>query len=144
MPRRLKLKTQELGDLELYLIYQYGKTWEDTWEPAQGLSAMSLLTVVGKDVMDHALAGWTSPLVKALGIPPEGALRKLPVENRVCERKDPCPFYRPKECVPLHPKMPWCFDPGGIEDPNARRLLAELVKFWKEGVYTVVVVDGER
>lgn len=144
MPRRLKIKTHELGDLELYLIYQYGERWEDTWERAQGLEAMGLLTTVDKAMMDHALAGWTSPLVKALGIPPEGALRKLPVMNRVCERRDPCPFYRPKECVPLATKMPWCFEPSGIEDPNARRLLAELVQFWRQGVYTVVVIDAER
>jgi len=144
VPRRLKVKTAEMGDLELYLIYQYGQRWEETWVPAQGLEATNLLTVVDKAVMDHALAGWSSPLVKALGIPPEGALRKLPVGNRVCERRDPCPFYRPKECVPLHSKMPWCFEPSGIEDPNARRLIAELVKFWREGVYTVVVVDAEQ
>jgi len=133
-----------MGDLELYLIYQYGKTWEEMWAPAQGLPATSLLTTVDKSVMDHALLGWSAPLVKALGIPPEGALRKLPVENRVCARRDPCPFYHPKECVPLAPKMQWCFQPDGIEDPNARQLIAELVKFWREGVYTVVVVDGER
>ena len=142
MPRRLKLKTPELGDLELYLIYQYGEKWEDTWALAQGLPATSLLTFVDKGVMDHALVGWTSPLVKALGLPPAGCLRKLPIENRVCERRDPCPFYRPKECVPTHTKMPWCFQPEGIEDPNARQLVAELIKFWKEGVYTIVVVDA--
>lgn len=144
MPRRLKIKTSELGDLELYLIYQYGERWEDTWAPAQEVPAMSLLTKVQKAVMDHALLGWSSPLVKALGIPPDGALRKLPVDNRVCERRDPCPFYRPKECVPTATKMPWCFEPSGIEDPNARRLVAELVQFWRQGVYTVVVIDAEQ
>lgn len=144
MPRRLKLKTSELGDLELYLVYQYGEKYETYWAPAQGLPFTSLLTVVPVEVMNHALRGWTSPLVKALGIPPDGALRKLSVENRVCERRDPCPFYHPKECVPLFPKMPWCFEPSGIEDSNARFLAAEAIKFWKQGVYIVVVIDAER
>lgn len=144
MPRQLKLKTNELGDLDLFLIYQYGDTWEEAWKPAQGLPITTLLTVVTKELMDHALKGWTSPLVKALGISPEGAIRKLPVVNRTCERKDPCPFYRPKECLPTFPKMPWCFEPGGIEDPNARSLAAEVVRLWRLGVYIVVVTHAER
>lgn len=144
MPRRLKLKTTELGDLELYLIYQYGDAWEEFWAPAKGLPIADLFTTVTSELMDHGLKGWTSPLVKALGIPPEGGIRKLPVVNRVCERKDPCPFYRPKECIPSSSKMPWCFEPAGIEDPNARKLAAEAVQLWRQGVYIVVVIHAER
>jgi hypothetical protein len=40
--------------------------------------------------------------------------------------------------------MPWCFEPSGIEDPNARRLVAELIQLWRQGVYTVVVIDAEQ
>ena len=88
--------------------------------------------------MDNALKGLTRPLVKSLGIPPEGALRKLP--SSLCDKRSHCPFYRRKECVPLYKKMPECFEPSGIEDLEARRLAGSLVRMWREGVYLVVVV----
>jgi hypothetical protein len=138
--RRLKLKTAELGDLELFLIYQYGDKWESDWLPLQGQVITGLLTVATQELMDHALRGWTSPLAKSLGVPPEGAIRKLP--SQLCYRRDPCPFHQKKTCIPTHPKMPWCFEPETIEDPNARSLAAELVRLWREGVYIVVVIHA--
>jgi hypothetical protein len=137
MSRRLKLKTLELGDLEVFFIYQYGDRWEEEWLPLQGAEMTSLLTVTTQEIMDHALRGWTSPLVKSLGIPPEGALRKL--KNSICYRRELCPFYRKKTCVPTHPKMPWCFDPEDVEDLEARKLGSELIRMWREGVYVLVV-----
>jgi len=137
MPRRLKMKTQELGDLELYLIYQYKEKWEESWAPLQGESLTSLLTVVSQELIDHALIGLTSPLVKALGIPPVGALRKIP--NPKCYRRDLCPFYSNVTCKPTHPKLSWCFEPDGIEDPLARTLGYDLIKLWRESVYVLVV-----
>lgn len=141
MPRQLSLKTHEMGDLELYLIYQYGKVWEEEWRPLQGEAITKLLTVVSQEMMDYALKGLTRPFIKVLGIPPEGALRKLP--NSLCDRRMLCPFYRKKECVPLYKKMPSCFEPAGIEDLEARRLAGDLVRMWREGVYLVVVVHPE-
>lgn len=141
MPRQLSLKTHEMGDLELYLIYQYGDLWEEEWRPLQGEAITSLLTVVPQEMMDHALKGLTRPFIKSLGIPPEGALRKLP--NKLCDKRIMCPFYRKKECVPLFKKMPECFEPAGIADLEARRLAGLLVRMWREGVYLVVVVHPE-
>lgn len=142
MPRRLKLKTIELGDVELFLIYQYGEKWESEWLAVQGAEFTKLFTVVTEEVMTHALKGWTRPLIKTLGIEPEGAIRRLPVADRVCWKRDPCPFYRPKECVPTFKKMPWCFEPGGIENPDARTLAGEAVQLWRQGVYILVVVHA--
>lgn len=141
MPRQLSLKTHEMGSLELYLIYQYGELWEEEWRPLQGEAITSLLTVVTQEMMDHALKGFTRPFVKSLGIPPEGALRKLP--NGTCDKRIMCPFYRKKECTPLFKTMPMCFEPAGIEDLEARRLAGLLVRMWREGVYLVVVVHPE-
>jgi hypothetical protein len=141
VPRQLNLKTHEIGDLDLYLIYQYGEIWEEEWSPLQGQAITKLLTVVSQEMMDHALKGLTGPFVKALGIPPEGALRKLP--NHLCDRRGVCPFYHKKECLPLYKKMPSCFEPSGIEDLEARRLAGILVRMWREGVYLVVVVHPE-
>lgn len=141
MSRQLKLKTHEMGDLELYLIYQYGSEWEEEWKPLQGEAITSLLTVVSQEMMDHALKGLTRPFIKSLGLPPEGALRKLP--NSLCDKRVICPFYHKKECLPLAKKMPICFEPAGIEDLEARRLAGLLVRMWREGVYLVVVVHPE-
>jgi hypothetical protein len=141
VPRKLNLKTQEIGTLELYLIYQYGDLWEEEWRPLQGETITSLLTVVSQEMMNHALKGLTRPFVKALGIPPEGALRKLP--NAACDKRGICPFYHKKECVPLFKKMPSCFEPAGIQDLEARQLGGSLVRMWREGVYLIVVVHPE-
>jgi len=140
--RGLTLKTMELGDLDLYLIYQYGEVWEEEWRPLQREHITTLLTVVSQDLMDHALRGWTSPLVKVLGIPPEGAIRKL--TNPLCYRLLVCPFYDKKSCAPTSPKMPWCFEPAFIEEAEPRQLAAELVRLWRQGVYVLVVTHANE
>ena len=89
MPRKLTLKTNELDDLPLYLIYQYGDNWEEEWKPLQGFPITSLLTVVSQDDMTHALKGWTKPLFKALNLAPEFALRKLPSFD--CDKRRSAP-----------------------------------------------------
>lgn len=127
-----------MGDLELYLIYQYGDQWEDEWSRLQGSDVAKLLTVVSREVMDQALLGWTYPLVKALGIPPEGALRKF--SGPLCYRRSICPYHQKKSCIPTHPKMPWCFESEALEDPDARRLGSELLRLWRQEVYILVVV----
>lgn len=142
MPRRLKIKTHEVGDLELYVINQEEGSWEPEWKALQGHEVTNLLTTVSKETWDHALRGWTSPLVKTLGIRPEGALRKLPPESRECFDRKECPFYKRRNCGATLPKMPTCFEPGGFEEDEPRVLVANLVKLWREGVYILVVVDG--
>lgn len=141
MPRRLKLPTTELGSVELYVIYDYSGTWEDEWKPLQGAEVTALFTVVSKDVFDHALHGWTRPFVDALGLAPVGALRKLPAAAKQCALRERCPFYDRKKCVPSSPKLPWCFEPDGIDDQEKRRLAAEVIGFWRQGVYVVVVQE---
>jgi hypothetical protein len=141
VPRRLTLPTRELGELKLQVIYQNDGAWEAAWAPLQRDPLASLFTVVSKETWTHALKGWTLPLVQALGIPPEGALRKLPKGGGACFKRGRCPHYNRDECVPSHKKMPWCFEPGSIESEAARRLGAEAVGLWREGVYILVVEE---
>jgi len=141
MPRRLRIATVEMGFLELFLIYSKGGEWEDEWRPLQGQRAVtSLLSYVSKETMDHALRGWTSPLVKSLGLPPEGGLRKIAQD---CTHKDsiPCPMYDSKRCTPLSKKMWNCFQPLGVEGDIALQLGAEVVSLWREGVRVLVVEE---
>lgn len=144
MSRRLKLSTRELGDLELLLIYQYGTTWEKEWASLQGLPLASHFTIVSDETMNHALRGWTSPLVKALGLSPELTIRRLNPQESKCWKNVTCPFFNRKECLPSHPKMPWCFEPSSIEDLDARTLAAEAIKLWRQGVYILVVTHAEQ
>lgn len=141
MPRRLTLIPRELGVLELYFIYSRGGVWEAQWKPLQGHPFARSFTQVPKEVVDHALVGWTKPLVQALGIPPEGALRKIPPETRQCHLKKACSLYIQRDCVPTADSMPWCYEPGGIADEVTRKLAAEAIGFWREGVYIVVVLE---
>lgn len=139
MPRRLKVSTVEMGELELYLIYDEGGVWEEEWRPLQGTDLTGLMTVVSKEDMDHCLRGWTAPFFKALGLPPWGVLKKLPLAAQKCGQRAQCPMYDRKLCFPTAKRLPWCFEPDVSEDGEARRLASELIKFWREGVYVVLV-----
>lgn len=137
MPRRLKIKTQEMGDLELYFIYKGLEGYEVTWGFLEGLPIVDLLSHVPIEDANHALAGWSWPLTSKLGIPPEGALRKLP--SKKCFVRAKCLFHQAKICEATHPKLPWCFEVDGVEDDKARNGASYLIRMWREGVYIVVI-----
>lgn len=139
MPRRLLLPTRELKDLDLLLIYSKAGKWESSWVELQATDFSDLVTTVTKEVMDHAMRGWTQPLVKGLGLAPSGAIRKLPQVYSLCAARAKCPMYDAKQCIPTHKKMPWCFQPDALKTDEQRRLGAEVVQLWREGVYVVVV-----
>ena len=147
MPRRLKITAREMGPIELQLIYQTGDMWETTWAPLQDSAIAALLPVVSDETMTHAIRGWTKPLVTALGLPPQGALRKMPKEHQQCEHRARCPFYMAANCVPTAKKLPDCFQSENLGTPEARILVYEAIRLWREGVYIVVVkepVDAHR
>lgn len=133
MPRRLQIPSREMNTIQLYLIYQYGDVWEEEWRPLQGVMDLPSVT---KEVMDQALTGWTKPLVNSLGPPPKGKLLQMPRTARHCQHEKTCPLFDANTCSPLKKKMPWCFEPAGIE-PGI--LAAEVVKLWRSEVYVVVV-----
>jgi hypothetical protein len=139
MSRRLSLATKELGRLEVLLIYCQDGVWEKDWRPLQGNPITGLFTVVTLDNINHALAGWTSPLVKGLGIDPKLALHSLP-EKR-CALWSSCLFKRPTDCLSNSKKTPWCFEPAGVEGDEAKNLGREVIQMWREGVYVLVIQE---
>lgn len=141
MPRRLKIKTQEMGYIELQLIYQTGELWEPEWSALQGTDIGDMLPVVSDVVANHAIRGWTKPFVEALGLPPQGALRKIPSKQQVCAYRDRCPYYDPHKCTPSSKKMPDCFQPDSVVEA-ARTLAYEVIRLWREGVYVVIVKES--
>jgi len=104
--------------------------------------------VVSREVVDHALHRLSRPLVDSLGIPPQGALRKIPEASRLCLRRRrfannrPCPLQGP-ECHVLATKMPWCFEPDDIEDEAIRRAASMAIEHWRAGVYVVVIEEDD-
>jgi hypothetical protein len=125
-----------MGTLQLYLIYSYAGAWEAEWAPMAG--ALDL-PVVSKETMDHALRGWTRPLVDGLGPAPAGRLLLMPRAARNCALRTTCPTYDPKRCGALLKKKPWCFEPEGVE---ARLLVTEIINMWRDEVYVVVVEEA--
>ena len=139
MPRRLKVSTRELGMVEMYLIYQTGDEWEPEWKPLQGTGVADLFTVLTKETMDHALWGYSKPLVSALGLSPEGALRRMP--QPLCTKREDCILYEKHNCIPTGRNLPHCYEPEGLPSPEARALAYEAVRYWREGVYIAVVKE---
>lgn len=141
MPRKVTIPTRELGELSLYVIYEKAGSYEPSWAPVQGKPFTDGFSRVSIEVWTHALKGWTHPLVKALGLPPEGAIRKLLPIEKTCEAQSTCPLFTKGECTPLYKKMPWCFQPGGLDTLDQRRLGAEAIQMWRDKTYIVVVFE---
>jgi hypothetical protein len=135
--RRLTIGTKELGNIQVLLIYCRGDEWEPEWRALKGHPVANLFSVTTEADLNHALSGWTSPLVKGLGLAPSLALHSLP-EKR-CALWGTCVFRRPVDCLSTSKKTPWCFEPFGLEGDEAKNLGREVVQLWREGVYMLVV-----
>lgn len=138
MSRRLKVGTREMGDVDLYLIYNYGAFWESSWEPLRQHPFARNLATSTHEIVEQALLGYSRPLVKGLGLFPKGMLHKLPLA--ACENAATCTLYVERNCLSTAKGMPWCFEPAGF-DSTVRPLVAELVRLWREQVYVVVVEE---
>lgn len=132
-----------MGDLQILLIYTNQGTWEPEWEPLRESPFRDLVSIVSKADVDYALNRYSKPLVKSLGLPPVGSLRKIPLINRMCARKSTCPLFNSNQCFPEAPAMPWCFEPNGVTDDNLKNTLAKAIDYWRQGIYLVVVI-GEN
>jgi hypothetical protein len=137
----MKLPTAERGDIEVLAIEVRDGRWEDEWEPLRGTIFGKQFSAVRRQDVDHALHGLSRPLSAALGIPPAGALRKVPKPSRACYVRPKCPFYEPRACHVESSAMPWCFEPDEVEDETIRQTAAKAISMWREGVYLLTVED---
>lgn len=129
-----------MGEIRLLLIsVEKDGSWEAEWEPLRNTVFGDQFSVISKEVVEHALKRWSRPLADALGIPPEGALKKIPEESRACFRRQVCPLYLPKNCFPEAKNMPWCFEPDGVPDPAIRYAATRAFEYWRDRVHLVVV-----
>lgn len=132
----MKVPTQERGDLEVLTISEHDGVWEGDWANLQKTPIAPLLSPVSKEVLEHALVGYSRPLVDALGISPEGALRKIP--SQYCSKQSNCTFYDQRKCLVSSSKLPWCYEPEGVPE-EAASIASEAVFHWKNRVYLLVV-----
>ncbi len=137
MSRQIKLQTREMGDLHLMLVRSKAGVWEPAWEPLRTSKYAEYLTVVSKETIDHALHGWTSPLIKSLGPEPKLILHRISPDSKQCTLWDKCIFYRKTNCLPKSPKMPHCFELPGVPVESGQ----EVLRLWRESVYVVVVEE---
>jgi hypothetical protein len=129
-----------MGELKLLLIStEKDGTWEPEWEPLRGTFFEDLLSKASKENVEHALRKLSRPLVDSLGLPPEGALRKIPVESRRCSQRIKCPFFDDRKCFPEAKNMPWCFEPDGVAGEQARLAATQAIMNWRTRIYLVVV-----
>lgn len=143
MSRRLKLPTLELGELEILAIRESDGQWDPEWEPLRGTIFGDLFSMVPKSALDHALVGWSWPLVQVLGLSPEGVLVKVPRASRQCYRRRKCSLYIARDCHMQSKKMPWCFEPDEVEDEAVRKAAAKAIEEWRQGVYLIVIREEE-
>lgn len=142
MTRRIQLPSKELGELSLLGIWEKGGVWEEEWEPLRQTAIGKLFSSVSQGTWDNALFGLTRPLATQLGLPPYGALRKLPPHARTCGKSKSCVFFDAQTCFPTTTKlMPWCYEPSGISDEKVRSAAAKAIELWREGVYLVIVKE---
>ena len=97
------------------------------WEP--------LFPVVPKLVLDQALRGHATPLMKVLGPPPKALVKRLPVAELPCAQRKSCVSHTPL-CVP-GPKVPDCWETTTFAGEEAN-LVSYVVRLWRDGVVIVV------
>lgn len=138
MSRRVKFISPQQGDIHILAIWeQPDGSWEGDWDVLRGTRVGDQFSKVTQAAFDHALHRYHRPLVDQLGIPPEGALRKLP--SQLCALRHRCIFYDARNCLAQAKKMPHCFEPDDIESDAVRRMAASAIQHWRESVYLVVV-----
>lgn len=95
------------------------------WEP--------LIPLVPGALLDAALRGHATPLLRVLGPPPRALARRLPVASTRCALRDSCTTAAPT-CVP-GPGAPLCWEPEGMPID----LMAQLIAAWRGNVVVVRV-----
>ena len=126
-----------MGDLHLMLVRCESGQWEQGWSALEVHPWRVYLTLISKEVLDHALHGWTQPLVKALGYAPDLILHRISPDARQCAAHEGCPFYRRRDCIPNAKRLPHCFEVRGLPAD----LGYEVIRLWRESVYIVVVEE---
>lgn len=138
MARKVRLPIVEKGSQDTTLLFLRG--WEGEWSLLKGTFVGDLFTEIDQETENHAYRRWTRPLAQALGPSPHGCLLKIPRQHRGCYHYRTCPLHDRKQCHVLGAKMPWCFEPAGVEDEAVRKEMSVAISEWRDDVNIVVVL----
>lgn len=103
------------------------------WEP--------LFPRIPAIILDQALRGYATPLMKVLGPPPRAFVKRLPRKDVPCAQRASCASQGP-QCVP-GPKVPDCWEPPTFQGVEAT-LISNVVRLWKDDIVIVVAVPEEK
>lgn len=139
-----QLKTTDWGIVK-FARPEFGSIADDPWGTLACLKGTpwgDVIQEVPGELLSHALHGRATPLMRVLGPPPNGLMRKIPEPYRMCDLgKSGCIIYRKSDCHPCA-KMPDCYVPPGLD--RHTQFIASLVALaWKENRYVVVVTGDE-
>ena len=120
-------------------------TPDDPWGALASLKGtpwQPLIPEIPGDAHSHALHGYPGPFLAVLGRPPYAQALKLPESHRVCSMHNQGCLGAGEKCRP-GPGMPDCYEPPGLDDPEARTAATLVAEAWAEGRYVVVIVGDE-
>jgi hypothetical protein len=139
--REFTLTTRIMGELHIVVLFSDDGVWTDH-EGLQRLigDAASYFGHVDEGVYNHAKAGYTDQLVKALGVPPVVALRRITPEVGRCHFYSGCPGAS-LACQFGSGAVPECFMADG-PDSVVRAQLHRMAWAMIEGAYVVIVRRG--
>lgn len=98
------------------------------WEP--------LFPLIPSAVLDQALRGFATPLMRLLGPPPRAIVKRLPVENAMCRNRRSC-LSATDKCIPSS-GVPFCWEAPEFETENGI-VLNHVVQLWREGISVIVL-----
>ena len=116
----------------------------DIWgvlSPLKETPFEGLIPIVSGEAWSHALNGHLTPLMRIIGPPPNGLLKMVPIEMRVCSWQKKCNSFLEKTCQP-GPLVPDCWTVPGIKGDDTLAFI-ETVLAWRDGKY-VVIVSGKE
>jgi hypothetical protein len=108
-----------------------GDSWGEYAE-LKGTEWESLIPSISEDILDRALHGDATPLMREVR-EPQGCLKKAPV-NKTCSSYKSCASYHKKYCQIEHKKMPDCFS---MEESNLNHIL---ISAWRDNYHIVRVI----
>ena len=96
----------------------------------------ALFPRVTPDVLDQALRGYATPLMRVLGPPPRAVVKRLPINHALCAQRSSCVSYTP-QCVP-GPKVPDCWESSVF--PQEATIVNYVVRLWRDGIVVIVAL----
>ena len=103
------------------------------WEP--------LFPRITFNVLDQALRGYATPLMKVLGPPPRAFVKRLPTAHAQCAQRASCVSYSPL-CVP-GPKVPDCWEPSMFTGPDVS-IVNNVVRLWRDDIIVIVAIPKDE